>query len=117
MNVTLLIRMGMVTAMVGDPTPDRSLERHRSRRAEETCNRTPGLEGRVAEQPMQPQRHAKANEKKEQKKRCCVDGRYAVREGVMQGKATADQGNAYQKRVLNAFPQDMRAADVNAWDC
>jgi hypothetical protein len=66
---------------------------------------------------MQSQRHAKANEKKEQKKRCDVDGSDAVGEGVMHGKAAADQRNAYQKRVFNAFPQDMRSADVNAWDC
>lgn len=51
-GVTLLIGVGVVLAMVGDPGDNRPLDGHRAKDGEDVLERLRGLEGAVGEQAV-----------------------------------------------------------------
>ena len=61
-RITLLVGVGVMLAMVGDPGIDRALHRHRPGDREEVFDRLEGLERAVGEQPVEADRDAEGRE-------------------------------------------------------
>ena len=59
-RVALLVGVGMVLAVVGDPVDHRALERHRAEDREHVLDRLVGPERAVREQPVVADRDAEA---------------------------------------------------------